>query len=153
MEKHTRGYGLSLFLSTLSLLLGILNLAAFTAAYQAARPTDDALAVSGQAQDTVLSDVPSDAPSDGEAPPSLSVENETSPSEPSPSPPIYTVRLVPTDQASGTEIGIYDASNALVLQAPLPLATLPPDDQAALQTGFAAESFEQAQQLVRDFCG
>lgn len=154
MENRSNACTLSLFLGTLSLLFSVLAIVVCATAYRAKQPSDTAvLAVLGQAQDSVLSDVLSDAPSGDQAPPSSSVENEIDPSELSPSPPVYTVRLSPSDQANSSEICIYDASNALVMQASLPFATLTPGDQAALQTGIVAKDLESARQLVRDFCG
>ena len=154
MENRSNACTLSLFLGTLSLLLSVLAIVVCATAYRAKQPSDTAvLAVLGQAQDTVLSNMPSDAPTDDHAPPSSSVENEIYPSEPSPTLPVYTVRLVPSDQGDRSEIGIYDASTALVMQASVPCATLSPGDQAALQTGIVAKDLESARQLVRDFCG
>ncbi|MBR0443119.1 MAG: hypothetical protein IIX15_02140 [Clostridia bacterium] len=153
MEKSSRAHKFSLFLGALSCLLSIVTLVVCISQYRADQPNDpDPLAVSGEVKDDQET-VSDQAPQPSKNPsPETEADGSKSPLiQAPPAAPIYTVRLVPTDDIA-SNIGIYDSAGALILQASLPLATLCPDDQAALRAGIEAENLESARQLVRDFC-
>lgn len=61
----------------------------------------------------------------------------------------YTVRFLDNEQS----VGVYDSRGDLILTAPVPGATLSPNDRERLAAGVVLGTWTDALRLCRDFAG
>ena len=153
MEKASHLSVFLLLLTLCSVVLSALSLA-FCCASIGKTDTDAqaSLAVSGNV--SPASDVLVDEQQPMQESPTLlpsSASGDASSDEPTP--PSYTVRLLPESSESTTRcIGIYDGAQTLIVQLSVPLATLSLSDRQALLDGIFAPDFDSAKLLLYDFC-